>query len=107
MRRAQDGKRLTEAASLIRADLNFENVARLDAFLGQARQAERFRKKGKKSDTTPEQLLSLAVTGWLLGSASAETSAETAVRLWRGREMILAYLRSDDGGERQQILRST
>jgi len=100
-----DSRLLTAAAAILRADLNFENVGRLDAFLGQARQAERFQKQNKKSDTSPEQLLSLAVSGWLLGSASAETNPETAVRLWRGREMILAYLRADDSGERQKILR--
>jgi predicted esterase len=101
-----DSKLLAEAAAVLRADLNFENVNRLDAFLGQARQAERFQKQRKKSDITPEQLLSLAVSGWLLGSASAETNPETAVRLWRGREMILTYLRSDDSAEHQKLLRA-
>ncbi len=95
---------LREAAGVIREELNFENVARLDAFLGQARQAERLQKEGKASEVSAEQLLSLAVSGWLLGSAAAEMSIETARRLWSGRDMILSYLRSDDAGKRQQIL---
>jgi pimeloyl-ACP methyl ester carboxylesterase len=99
-----DSAWLRDAAALIEADLNFENVARLDAFLGQARQAERLRKKGKRSEVRPEQLLSLAVSGWLLGSASAETSMETARRLWDGRDMVLTYLRSDDEDKRRQLL---
>jgi pimeloyl-ACP methyl ester carboxylesterase len=103
---AGGSKLLADAAAEIRAQLNFENVTRLDAFLGQARQAERFEKKGKKSELSSEQLLSLAVSGWLLGSPSAETSTETALRLWRGREMVLAYLRSNDEAQRQGLVRA-
>lgn len=96
---------LREAAVLIREELNFENVARLDAFLGQARQAERLQNAGKKSEVSADQVLSLAVSGWLLGSASAETNVETALRLWRGREMTLSYLRSDDDEKHRQLLK--
>jgi len=101
-----NSKLLTTAAVEVRANLNFENVGRLDAFLGQARQAERFQKKGKKPEVGPEQLLSLAVSGWLMGSPSAEMSPETAVRLWRGREMVLSYLRDSDEGQRQALVRA-
>jgi predicted esterase len=100
------GRLLAEAAAFIGANLGFENVGRLDAFLGQARQAERLQKKGKKSEVGPEQLLSLAVSGWLMGSASAETSPETAVRLWRGQEMVRKYLRTDDPENRKAILQA-
>jgi pimeloyl-ACP methyl ester carboxylesterase len=96
---------LRDAADVLRADLNVENVARLDAFLGQARQAERLRKAGKNPEVSAEQLLSLAVSGWLLGSASAETSVETARRLWQGREMVLSYLRTNDADKRRQLLK--
>lgn len=95
---------LREAAGVIRNELSFENVSRLDAFLGQARQAERLQKEGKLSEVGADQLLSLAVSGWLVGSAAAEMSVETARRLWSGREMLLSYLRSDDTNKRQQIL---
>ncbi|HEY7153311.1 MAG TPA: hypothetical protein VH575_05060 [Gemmataceae bacterium] len=97
---------LAEAGAEIVRELNFENVGRLDAFLGQARQAERFQKKGKKSDLDAEQLLSLAISGWLLGSASAETSPETALRLWRGREMVRKYLRTEGRDERLKMLQA-
>ncbi|MGH7224270.1 MAG: hypothetical protein ACRELF_13650, partial [Gemmataceae bacterium] len=36
--------------------------------------------------------------------ASAEMSVETAKRLWHGREMVFAYLRSDDADKRKAIL---
>jgi hypothetical protein len=99
-----DSALLRDAAARIQDELNFENVARLDTFLGQARQAERLRKEGKKSEVSAEQLLGLAVSGWLLGSAAAEMSVETAARLWRGRDMVLAYLSSDDADKRKQLL---
>ncbi|HTU21327.1 MAG TPA: hypothetical protein VMG10_24955 [Gemmataceae bacterium] len=95
---------LRAAAAVIRDELNFENVARLDAFLGQARQAERLQQENKKSEVGAEQLLGLAVSGWLLGSPSAEMSVETARSLWNGRNMVLAYLRSDDADKRKAIL---
>jgi poly(3-hydroxybutyrate) depolymerase len=100
-----EGKLWSEAAAAIGEELNFENVGRLDAFLGQARQAERLQRKGKKADVTAEQLLSLAVSGWLMGSASAETSPETALRLWNGRQMVLTYLRTEDEAQRLALLR--
>src|SRR5207247_407204 len=55
-------------------------------------------------DRKTEKLLSLAITSWLLGSGSAETDPETAVRLWRAREMVLAYLREKDVHERHKVL---
>ncbi|HEY7330886.1 MAG TPA: PHB depolymerase family esterase [Gemmataceae bacterium] len=102
--RGTDNAVLREAAEAIHEDLNFENISRLDAFLGQARQAERLQKAGKNPEISPDQLLSLAVSGWLLGSVSAEMSVETARRLWHGREMVLSYLRSDDANKRQQLV---
>jgi pimeloyl-ACP methyl ester carboxylesterase len=100
-----DAKVLAEAAAAVRAELDGSSVERLDAFLGQARQAERERLKGRKPDLKPEELLSLAVTGWLLGSPSAESRPEVAVRLWKARQMVLAYQRAVDGGERQRVLK--
>ncbi|MHB1422645.1 MAG: carboxylesterase family protein [Gemmataceae bacterium] len=97
-------KVLRDAAGVIHGELSFENVVRLDAFLGQARQAERLQKAGKKAEISAEQLLGLAISGWVLGSAAAEMSVETALRLWNGRDMVLAYLRGNDPDKRQQML---
>ncbi len=100
-----DAKLLAEAAAAIRAELDGSSVERLDAFLGQARQGERERQKGRKPDLRPEELVSLAVTGWLQGSPSAETRPEAAVRLWKARQMVLAYQRATDLGERQRLVK--
>ncbi len=87
---------LVEAAATLRAGLQADDLPRLEAFLGQAEQAERQRKAGKKVPG-PAELLSLAVTGWLLGNPSAEAKPETAVRIWRARQFALKYLSADEG----------
>jgi dienelactone hydrolase len=89
---------LTEAAAAIAAEVSLESIGRLEAFVNLARQAER---DGKGQ--TPEQLLSLAVTGWLLGNVSAESRADTAVRLWRVRQLVLEHQRTDSGDARDRI----
>jgi hypothetical protein len=100
-----DAKVLAEAVAGVRAELDGSSVERLDAFLGQARQAERQRQKGRKPDLKPEELVSLAVTGWLQGSPSAESRPDVAIRLWRARQLVLAYQRAADHGERQRLLK--
>src|SRR5207237_314076 len=81
-----------------------EVLPRLDAFLGQARQAEQQRKNGRMADVAPADLLSLAVSGWLVGTAAAEAKPATAIRLWRARQMVLAYTRAEGSAERQRLL---
>lgn len=101
--RGDNNAMLLEAADVIHGELDFENLGRLDSFLGQARQTERLRKAGKNPEVSAEQLVSLAISGWLLGSSSAETSVETARRLWQGRDMVLSYLNGAADKRRQLI----
>ena len=61
-------------AAAIRDELVPENLPRLDAFMGQAAQAERLR-QAKQPAAPADKLMSLAVSGWLLGSPSAEAKA--------------------------------
>jgi pimeloyl-ACP methyl ester carboxylesterase len=102
-----DADALGKAAEALLAELKLgpaEILPRLDTFLGQARQAERQRKAGKGADATPaDQLVSLAVSGWLVGTGAAETNAATALRFWRARQMVLSYLRATEV-ERPRIL---
>jgi pimeloyl-ACP methyl ester carboxylesterase len=90
---------LVEAATTLRAGLQADDLPRLEAFLGQAAQAERQYKAGKKA-TGPAELLSLAITGWMLGNPSAEAKPETAVRLWRARQFAMKYLSSEEGARK-------
>ncbi len=66
---------LAEAAAALLAELQPDVLPRLDAFLGQARQAERQRAEGKTPTMGPAQLLSLAVTGWLGACPTRRPSA--------------------------------
>lgn len=97
---------LVEAAAVVRDELQPGNLGRLDTFLGQAKQAERQRKDGKKPEASPAELLSLAITGWLLGDTAAKPRPEAALGLWRARQMVLEYQRTGDVGERKRLLDS-
>lgn len=66
-------------------------LGRLDPFLELAEQAEREKKLGQTPTNTPEQLLSVAVSGWLLGKDGVDKKPETAKRLWATREFLLTY----------------
>lgn len=99
-----EGKLLATAAGVIKTELHAATVGRLDAFLGQYRDAMRQKARDKKPSMGADQLLSLAVTGWLLGSPSAEARPEAAVNLWKTRLMVLDYLREPEVGPRRKLL---
>jgi pimeloyl-ACP methyl ester carboxylesterase len=91
-------KLFVEAAAALTAELNLDHFlkkgendeGRLERFLTQADQAERFAKMNEKH-LKQSELLSLAVTGWLLGPASAETKPEMAIRVWKARRLVMEY----------------
>jgi pimeloyl-ACP methyl ester carboxylesterase len=95
---------LASAVRVIREELNPSTVERLDAFLGQFREAVRQQGRGRTTTLTTEKLLSLAITGWLLGSPSAEAVPESAINLWKSRQMVIEYLQGNGRAERQKIL---
>ncbi len=98
------GGSLASAIRIIRTELHPSTVQRLDAFLGQVREVERQQGRGKTASQTPENLLSLAITGWLLGSPSSEAAPDVAINLWKTRQMVLEYLRETGLQQRQKIL---
>jgi predicted esterase len=97
---ADTGQRqlFSRAAESILEELTPDNAGRLDAFASIARQS-----KGR-AEYTAEQLMALAVSGWLLGNNSAEAKVDTAVRLWQTRELVLEYQRTHNAKARQQML---
>ena len=95
---------LMEAASVISAELNADTINRLETFVSYAQQADYAKQRNQTPANTPDQLLSLAITGWLLGNTGAETKVETAVRLWQARQFFLNYQRSNDVRDRQRLL---
>jgi pimeloyl-ACP methyl ester carboxylesterase len=106
---------LKEAAKLIADEMPDELFlkfkegdppCRLEAFRTQADQAARRIKNCQKPDHTPAELLSYAVTGWLLGNSSAEANVQAAEKLWRGRRFLLDYQKTADAKERGDLLKA-
>jgi pimeloyl-ACP methyl ester carboxylesterase len=93
-----------EALTEIRRDLNIDTLGRLDAFQSLAAQEERFRAQGKPPELFPEQLLALAVSGWVLGHSGAEAQVRPAIKLWQTRQFLMKYLANSVARERDAIL---
>ncbi len=109
---ADHPKVLQEAAAALAAEINLDafvkktenDEGRLERFLSQADQAERFAKQ-KLPHLRPGELLSLAVTGWLLGPAAAETKPESARRVWQARQFVREYQKTTDPAARATLLK--
>lgn len=95
---------LVEAGHAVLQDLHPDSASRIELFRASAQQEMRRLNEGKKPINTPEQLLALAVTGWLKGSFGAETKPDSAVNCWKTRELAIAYFREDIGNQRRQML---
>jgi predicted esterase len=94
------------AARAIAGELNFDTLPRLETFLALGKQLERDLKEKRKPSQSVEEVLALAVSGWLLGNSAAEPNAATARRLWEARQFILEYQKLDAPGERRRVLNS-
>jgi acetyl esterase/lipase len=92
------------ALAEIEAALNLDTCGRLEPFLTLARQEERHRAQGRKPDLEPDQLLALAVSGWIMGPAGAENQPRSAAQLWQARVFLREYLRTRDAQRREQLL---
>jgi predicted esterase len=90
-----------EAVQTILAELNPDTIDRLETFLRLSESAER-NKDGVKE--VPEEMLALAVTGWLHGNKGAETRVDSAEQLWRTRQFVLDYQRQHNALSREQAV---
>lgn len=80
--------------STIREQLDWQSVSRFDAFLTFA-----------DDQTMPvSDRLALGVSGWVVGSAKASTDLNKALALWKARNLIGDYLRTDDPTRRSEVL---
>ncbi len=93
-----------EALKEIEEGLNLDTCPRLEAFQTLATQELMNKMQDKPVETSPEQLLALAVSGWALGSNSAEAEVSNALRLWQARQFLLKFLREPAADQRAQIL---
>lgn len=85
-------------------ELNLDTLDRLDTFMLFAEQFSKNRKEQKKQTQTAEQVLALAITGWLQGSQAAEPDPKTAQKLARARGLLLEYLQSANEKDRLNLL---
>jgi pimeloyl-ACP methyl ester carboxylesterase len=92
------------AAATISDDLTADNIDHLETFVKFCRQADRDREEKKTPAQTAGDLLALAVSGWLLGDNVADPNAEAGVRLWKGRQFLLEYLRTANAAARKQMI---
>ena len=74
--------------------LNHETIGRLKPFLQQADDQTR----------TASEKLALAYSGWVTCESQASYRLDLALNQWQARFLMLQYLRSTDGAERQQLL---
>jgi predicted esterase len=81
-----------------------DRVGRLETFLTQAKQEERLRIAKLPPGLQPAELVSLAVTGWLVGNTAAETKPAVAIKMWLAREFVMKYQRTADPTDRKKLL---
>jgi len=89
-----DRAELAPALKAIGSELNAETLPRMAAFL-QNQNGAAF---------TPEQKLSLAVGGWLLGADAATPDLPLTLSAWRMQRMVCDYLAEPMKVERDRIL---
>lgn len=99
-----DKKVWEEAAAALLAEVNADNVERLEPFVKYAEQDEQQRKQQKKPTQTPEEIMALAVSGWHLGAGAAETKPEVALKLWRTRQFVRDYQTTPTATARERLL---
>jgi hypothetical protein len=79
--------------SEVRSRLDYESLARLDAFL----------KLAGDATLSVEEKLALAYSGWILGSGNANTNLDLTIRQWEARFLAIEYLRTPGGNERKLL----
>lgn len=83
--------KLLEAGEQVLIELHPDNADRIDIFRKLADDVQRLRKDGKSGGTRPENLIALAISGWVMGPNGADNNIDNALRLWQWRETLLAY----------------
>jgi pimeloyl-ACP methyl ester carboxylesterase len=78
----------------LKRHLGFSSLDRLQAYINLS----------KDKTLKPEERLSIAYSGWLLGSAGAITSIQETLGLWAARDHVATYIHSADKIERQRAL---
>jgi pimeloyl-ACP methyl ester carboxylesterase len=94
---------VADAAEVVLAELHPDTVARIELFVNLATQVERETAENKPPTKKPDELLALAVSGWVKGKNGATPDVALAMRLWQARLMVLEYQRGGNMNERRDI----
>lgn len=92
-----------EAANGILKELNYETLDRLATFMPLAEAYELAIKEKSNPAYTPEQMLSFAISGWLLGKNASEENVEVAQKLWEAREFVSEYQNNKNALARKNL----
>jgi pimeloyl-ACP methyl ester carboxylesterase len=96
---------LCDAGEQVLAELHPDTITRIETFVTIAGQSDNARKHGNAANVKkPEELLALAVSGWLMGKNGTDNTLAGATRLWKWRELLVAYLNEDQLNRRRLIL---
>ena len=87
--------KLQPLRSEINEQLDIETLPRLDAFI----------KAEADNQYEPAQRLSLAYSGWVLGSANAIPDLDLTFRAWDARQLVIDYVRSEDPSVHSDIVK--
>jgi predicted esterase len=88
-------KRLEPIRNEIAAELNYNNLDRMAAFM----------QFHSATELTPEERIALAVSGWLAGTESAMRNLPTAISMFEVRNLIVRYLSEPLLLERDKLLK--
>lgn len=97
-----DKKLWARVAKEMAAGLNEDTLGRVESF---AQYAEQFRKDIKakrKPSQSADEVMALAVTGWLQGNVAAVTDVKLARSLWEMRDGVNAYVKATSAAARQK-----
>lgn len=95
---------LAAAAEQVYAELHPDSAIRIETFVTLALQVERDKVAGRDPTKRPDELLATAVSGWAKGKNGATPNPDTAMNLWRARELVLAYQRGESLNDRTTVL---
>jgi dienelactone hydrolase len=101
-----DQQTLVAAAETVLSELHPDTAPRVQRFTDAAVQDERQMAKGAAPFNKPEELLTLAISAWLLGPGGAVKTPEWGIDYWNTRVMALAYLKEGIGNKRSALLKN-
>jgi predicted esterase len=102
---AADGRAFwAEACAALRSELNLDTLPRLETFASFAQQHLRDRKANVTPAQSTEEVLALAISGWLQGNQAAEPDPKMAQKLFQARQFLLEYLKRTSPVARNEAL---